>query len=43
MSKRLKKLKIGIELTVEEKTILVEILFAREAALAWTFDENGLV
>ena len=40
---RLTKLRVGPNLTVNERLMLVEMLFNREAAIAWTFEEMGLV
>lgn len=38
---RIATLKVGTDLTPEERDIFLEILYAREAALAWDFIEKG--
>lgn len=38
---RLAKLRIGEHLTVEERKLLIHVLYNREAALSWTFSEIG--
>ena len=40
---RLEKLVIGPDITPQEKDILVEILYNREGALAWDWEEIGRV
>ena len=40
---RLQKINVGECLTVEERDHLTELLYNREAALAWDFSEMGMV
>ena len=39
--KRIEKLKIGESLTSEERIVLLEVLFNREAGIAFDFTEKG--
>ena len=40
---RIERLVIGDRIRPEEKKFLLEILFAREAALSWSFDKIGRI
>lgn len=40
---RLQRMRIGDELTEQEKDLFTEMLYNREAALAWTFAEMGRI